>query len=111
MRYAKIEPGRFGDDRRIRPKMADDVLNADRGELFVGDGGDDYVAAQLESGCFAAGEHDRGETRLHVVGAASVESRSVDARRPGLAHAARANDVHVGVEHERSAAAPAAGDG
>ena len=90
--------------------VADDVLHADRGELFVGDRGDDHVAAQPESGCFAPGKHDRGEARLHVVRATSVESRAVDARRPGLGHAARADDVHVRVEHERSAATTAAGN-
>jgi hypothetical protein len=45
VRYAKIEPGRFGDDRCVGPHAADNVLHADRGELFVGDRGDDRVAA------------------------------------------------------------------
>ena len=63
-----------------------------------------------EPGCFAPGKHDRGEARLHVVCAASVEPRAVDAWRPGLGHAARADDVHVRVEHERSAATAAAGN-
>jgi hypothetical protein len=110
VRYAKIEPGRFGHNRRVGACLADDVLDADRGELFVGDCGDDHVAAQVESGRFAPGKHDRGEACLHVVRATSVEPRAVDARRPGLGHTARADDVHVRVEYQRSATTTAAGN-
>src|SRR5215203_1627585 len=101
MRYAKIEPSRFGDDCRVGAQAAYDVLDADRGELFVGNSSDDNVPSQVKCGGFTAGDHDSGEARLHVVRPTSMESVAFDARRPGLAHATSADDVHVRVEHQR----------
>src|SRR5215207_10538871 len=110
MCYAKFEPGRFGDDLRVGDHVADDVPHADRGQLFVGDRRDNHIAARVEPDCFAPGKHDRGEARLHVVCAASIEPRAVNAWRAGLGHTARADDVHVRVEHERAAVTAAVGN-
>jgi hypothetical protein len=57
-----------------------------------------------------AGEHDRGEARLHVVRTAAVEAAVLDERLVSAVHSGDADGVHVRVEHERAPAAGAARD-
>ena len=97
-----------GDDRRVGPHGGDDGFGADRERLLVGDRGDDYVAREVapKPGC---GEHDRRQAALHVVRAAAVETRPVDARRHAGVFAAQCDGVEVSVQEQRPPS-PAAAD-
>ena len=66
---------RLGDDARVGAEAAQHGLDAVARVLLVGDGGHDDVAARAARRAAArAGEHDRREAALHVVGAAPVEA-------------------------------------
>ena len=57
------------------------LLDAQAGELLVGDGGDDDLAVRCQRGRRPAGDEGGGEAGLHVVRTAGVEPVAVDAGR------------------------------
>ena len=92
---------RLGDRRRCRCSPTSSSATAR----------DDHVAAQPSSRGPRAGEHDRRQARLHVVGAAPVQPVALDARLERLAPCPRCPTVSMwAFSIERPAAARAARD-
>ena len=104
----EAELRRLDDDGRIGVHRFDDRFRADARVLFVGDGGDDDIAAQPARGRLGSGEHDRGQTSFHVVSATAVEARAFHARCKTRVGAAESDGVQVPIQDQRPAAAGAA---
>ena len=113
VRDADVEAGRLRDDGRVGGPAPDERLRAEARVLLVGDGGHDHVAAEAAPDRLSPREHDRGEARLHVVGAAPVEATVLHARLERPFHARDADRVRVGHQQQRPAATrpPRHGDG
>ena len=58
-----------------------------RVDLLVHDRGDEHVAAQARSGRLGAGDHDRREAPLHVIGPSAVQPPVLDTRLERRLHA------------------------
>ena len=97
--------GRLGDDRRVGRPALEQRLGADARRLLVDDGGHDYVAPQLAPPALGARARNCSEARLHVVGAAAVQSPAFDARRQPAVRLEQADRVEVPVQDQRAAAA------
>jgi hypothetical protein len=95
---ADLPFGWLGHDGGIdagRGELGEHFLDAQAGELLVGDGGHDDLSVDARQGRVAAGDEGGGEAGLDVVGAAGVEAVAIDARRQGVAGAGQADGVEV----------------
>ena len=97
--------GRLGDDRRVGVPAFEQRLGADARRLLVDDGGDDHVSAQPAPRALGARTRDRREARLHVVGAAAVQTSVLDPRRQPAVRLEQPDGVEVPVQDQRPAAA------
>ena len=99
--------GRLGDDRRVGVDNFQDLLDADTRVLLVGDGREDDVACQAEGGRLATGDERRGDARLHVVRAASVEPVALDPWAVRVVHPLDVDRVEVPAEQQGASASGA----
>ena len=85
------------------------IRRAEAAVLFIGDRGDQQIAAQFRAGIdegFHRG-HLRGEDPFHVVAAAAEHFSVADGGGKGLLHAFDADGVVMRVEHQALSAAGA----
>lgn len=109
VRERKAKLGRLGDDRRVGDHGASNRFRADAAGFLVGDGGDDHVAGESLLGGIGSDEHDRRQTALHVICAASVEAIAFEAWLEAVDGAGDGDRVHVCVEDQRAPATRATG--
>jgi hypothetical protein len=105
----QLELGRLGHDRGVGLHRAEHLLHAEAGVLLVGHGGDHDVAAQPGPRGLAAGEQRRREAGLHVIGAATGEPVTLQARRVRVGHARHPDRVGVRAQQQRPPATGPAG--
>ncbi|MFZ0977013.1 MAG: hypothetical protein WAN22_32650 [Solirubrobacteraceae bacterium] len=107
----QLELGGLGDDRRVDrgtgEQPANHFLDPEARVLLVGDGGHDDVAGEPALRELTAGDERGGESCLHVVGAATVESIAVQTRRVGIGHPLDGHRVVVTAQQQRPPAAAA----
>ena len=100
--------GRLGDDCGVGGPAGRDQSAPDARRFLVGDSGDDHVSAQAALLRAGRGQHRRRETRLHVERASAEQLVAADASGERFLHPCNPDGVHMGVQHERPAAAGAA---
>ena len=101
VRNGELQIRGLGHDRGIGVNALEHGLGPDRGELLVGDGGDDYITAQAPQA--GSGMQDRGKCAFHVVCTTPVQAPLLDMRCMRRCHPRHADGVEMRVQQQRTA--------
>src|SRR5215472_14996629 len=104
---AGLALGGLGDHGGVdvgRVELGEDFLDAQAGELLVGDGGHDDFSVDARVGGVSASDEGGSEAGLHVVGTAGIEPVGGDVGSECVAGAGQANGVEVAGQQQPAAA-------